>query len=286
MILQVRIGPELLAFPLSGTSLIGRHWSCGVRVPSPEVPAFWVEVRWTAQGWRWRELAGGGATRGGASAEPGWRAFGVHPVRWGESVALSLANDAPPAEAVIALEDGAVIHGAAIDALLELSEDARWLRVEEGAPWRRVADGDVFCLDGRAYRYIAGVPVAPTAREAVQLLHRSVTLDISVATLAATFVSGAREIVVTGECVRTLAVYALARSAGEGWRTRDEAYAAWRELGGAAGSDAVRLGWERGKLRSQLARQGALGVRELFETRVVEGVHETRLALSGVVRVA
>jgi hypothetical protein len=286
VILQLRVGAEVLSYPLSGTSLVGRHWSCGVRVPSPEVPAFWIEVRWTVLGWRWRELVGGGATRGGASAEPGWRAFGAHPVRWGESVALSLLGDAPPEEAVLGLEDGSVIQGTAIDGLLELSEDARWLRVEEGRPARRVADGDVFCLDGCAYRYLAGIPVAPTAREAVQLLHRAVTLDISVAALVATFVRGARELVVTGECVRVLAVYALARGAGEGWLTRDEAYAAWRELGGAAASEAVRLGWERGKLRTQLARQGALGVRDLFETRVVEGVHETRLALPGAVRVA
>ncbi len=153
MPLRLQIGEETLVFPLSGTVLVGRHWSCGVRVPSPAVPAFWLELRWTDAGWRWRELAGGGATRGGGTADDtGWRAFGPRPLRWGDDVALSIVPPAGPTEAVVDLVRGTWVEGESIDALLELADGARWVGGGESAPSRRVVDGVFFAIDGAAYR--------------------------------------------------------------------------------------------------------------------------------------
>ena len=38
--------------------MLGRHPSCTWVLPQPEIPTFWVELRWTSDGWTWRELGG------------------------------------------------------------------------------------------------------------------------------------------------------------------------------------------------------------------------------------
>jgi hypothetical protein len=281
MALLVHCDGETTRWPLAGTTLVGRHWSCGVVIPAPRAPAFWLELRWGDDGWLWRELAGGGHTRGsGAEREGGWRPLLRRPVRWDGALAVTLDDLGPPREALHDLEGGAAIDGPALDELLETADGARWVPVEEGAPTRRLSDGDVCVLEGRAFRYLAGVGAAPTLRDLFHVGHPGVALELDLEARRAFFRCASRDVLVSGECVRVLAAYAAARLEGDGWLTREEAHDRWRALGGRATSGAARLGWERGKLRSQLAQQGVMGVRELFEARLVDGVHEARLAIA------
>ena len=280
MPLLLRVDGVSSLHPLASSTLVGRHWSCGVRVDAPRLPAFWLELRWDGDVWRWRELAGGGVTRGaGAEAEGGWRPFGARGISWDSQLAIALAEPIAPAEGLLDLVDGAWLTGAALADWLESADGARWAPVEEGSPTRRLVDGDVFATRGRAWRYHAGTSVSETARETFHLGHREVTVELAAGRRRAVVRCGQREVTVHGECVRILTAYAIARRRGDGWLTRTEAHDAWCSLGGRADSCIERLGWERGKLRTQLAEQGVLGVRELFETQIVEGVFETRLAL-------
>ena len=73
------------------------------------------------------------------------------------------------------------------------------------------------------------------------------------------------------ECVRVLAAYALVRRDESytegGWLTAPESHQQWLKLGGNPNSGIERLGFERGKLRSQLRKAGVLDVKDLFERK-------------------
>lgn len=265
--------------PLAATTLVGRHWSCGVTLAAPRLPAFWLEVRWTEAGWRWRELSGEGATTSsGPVLEGGWRALGAR-VRWDPDLWIALPESTPPVPALVDLVDGSWKTGEDLDAWLEEAEGAHWLHEGEHAPTRRLQDGEVVSLGGRPWRFLAGAPFTPTHTEAFHVLHRDVRLEVDLAAQEASVRCGRQVVVVRGECVRVLAVYQAAQCRGDGWLTRTEAWEQWVALGGNPASTPDRLGWERGKLRTQLARQGLLGVHELFESRTVERVWELRLAV-------
>jgi hypothetical protein len=279
MTLTLHLDGTTRRVPLAATTLVGRHWSCGVHVPCARLPSFWLELRWTEEGWRWRELAGDGTTQ---SAGPvlggGWRAL-TSRVRWDANLWVALDQDAPPVPALVDLVGGEWLTGEPLDAWLEEAEGARWVPAGEGPPTHRLVDGEVVVLQGRTWRYLAGVPATATRTEAFHVQHRDVRIDIDLPRLEATVRCGRHAVLVHGECVRVLAVYVEARARGDGWLTRTEAWDAWVALGGNPASAPERLGWERGKLRTQLARQGVLGVQDLFETRSEERVWELRLAV-------
>ena len=279
MTLTVHVDGVTREVPLASTTVIGRHWSCGVCIAAPRLPAFWLEVRWTGEGWRWRELSGEGATTSsGPVLDGGWRALGAR-VRWDAGLWVALAESLRPVPALVDLLDGVWRTGEDLDDWLEEAEGVRWIPAGEDAPTRRVQDGEVLVLGGRAWRYLAGDPMAPTQAQAFHVRHRDVRIDVDLGLLRATVRCGRHSAEVVGECVRVLAVYVNALTRGDGWLTRTEGWEAWIALGGNPASSPDRLGWERGKLRSQLARQGVLGVHELFETRTVERVWELRLAV-------
>ena len=39
---------------LSESVLVGRHPTCTIVIEQPEVPAHWLELRWTGSMWAWR----------------------------------------------------------------------------------------------------------------------------------------------------------------------------------------------------------------------------------------
>jgi hypothetical protein len=88
---------------------------------------------------------------------------------------------------------------------------------------------------------------------------------------------------VRGEGVRVLEVYRAARAAdipAGGWLAAAGALDAYVALGGPADAPIERLSWERCRLRSVLARAGAVGVAGLFEVAPgsFEALRECRLS--------
>ncbi len=280
MHLTVHVDGVERSVPLAATTLVGRHWSCGVVVPAMRAPSFWLELRWHEDGWRWRELAGSGVTQGSGGLLPGgWRPFGARPVRFDGDLWIALADVSAPEAGLVDLATGDWRAASALPDGISCADGAWWTSPAEESAAERLHDGDVLVVGGRALRFLAGVAFPKTQAAGFHVAHRDVRLDIDVDAQTASFTCGTALAEVRGACVRALAAYVDARRKGRGWMTRDEAFVAWQALGGNPGSDAERLGWERGKVKAQLAAQGVLGVRDLFETRVVEGVWETRITV-------
>lgn len=280
MHLTVHVDGVERSVPLASTTLVGRHWSCGVVVPAIRVPSFWLELRWHDDGWRWRELAGSGVTQGSGGLLPGgWRPFGARPVRFDGDLWLALASFSAPEAGLVDVATGAWLAASTLPDGITCADGAWWTSPGEESAAERLHDGDVTVIGGRAVRFLAGVAFPMTHALGFHIAHRDVRLDVDLDAQTATLTCGGVVADVRGACVRVLAAYLRARRTGRGWLTRTEAFEAWVELGGKADSEPDRLGWERGKIKAQLAAQGVLGVRTLFETRVVEGVWETRLTV-------
>ena len=59
-----------------------------------------------------------------------------------------------------------------------------------------------------------------------------------------------------------------------------QAFDVWVSQGADASSQLKRIGWEKGKLRTQLNKQGVIGLSALFEKRWIGKSPETRLSLT------
>lgn len=288
--LRVTTAGEARDVPLAAACLVGRAPGCLVRVTDPSVPSFWLELRWSEGAWRWRALAGGARTRGvGMLSEDGWRTLPLSPegrpqrVRLDELLAVELVEAGPPAPFVLDLVSGAAHVGDAICEVAEVRPDgAVWMLAADHEDPRPLSDGDVFVHDGRPWRLHLAHGLAPTRLVRIDLARADVTIDIDVDALRATFHQRGAEVTIAGEHVRTLAAYVLARrelGAAGGWLTCEQAHERWRALGGNPLSSADRLGWDRGRCRSHLAREGVAGVEALFEARRRAGVSEIRVGV-------
>jgi hypothetical protein len=271
--------------PLGTTTLVGRHRSCAVVIDAPGVPAFWLEIRWTEAGWAWRELGPAELARGaGAPLGDGWRALrpGAR-VRLDDDTWIELLEDLPPAVVLVDVATGEERSGEALDALVEVS-DGRVLPLHaDGEPSAELRDGEMFHDGRRTWRVLRPDRVPSTLRDGLLVGHPDASLDLDVAARSATFTVGTLSCTVRGGPVLSMAPYALARRDGPrddgGWLTLPDAHAWWLALGGAAASPPERLNWERAKLRTMLAREGARGVDGLFEVRRRVGETAIRLSL-------
>jgi hypothetical protein len=268
---------------LSTSTLVGRHWSCGAVLAAPSVPLYWLEIRWLGERWGWRELTPRDQARGaGESLGDGWRAL-VGRVRWDERVFLDLADASAPEACAVDVATGAVARGDALYHLVEIDDEGAWRLGDDDAPRERLRDGDLFASGRTVWRLL--LPEAPVAtlRNGFHVGHPEVALDLDVTQLTATFTLHRTSAVARGECVRMLAPYAEARMEEPwddgGWLHADRVLARWIALGGNPQSDPERAGWEKGRLRSQLAEQGVRGLVGLFERRRVAGRVETRLVV-------
>ncbi len=289
--LLVRAEGRAAATPLAPSTLVGRHASCLARIDDLSVPLYWLEVRWLGEGaagaWAWRAMGAVDTTRGsGTPLHDGWRAMTCADGR-GTRVSLDadlsveLVDAAPPAPFVVDLASGTAVEGDALEELVEVRGDRILPLDAEGDTRRALSDGDVFVVEGRAYRAHAPVPVARTLAARIDLRRPGVRLDVDLAGLVATFSQGKASAVVGGECVRVLGLYREARAADlprGGWLSPQDAHAAWVEAGGALLSGLARVGWERSKLRSRLARAGVTGLDALFEVRHDRDGFAVRLA--------
>ena len=267
--------------PVPSSGLVGRSKRCDVALDDLDVPHFWREIRWRGDRWAWRTLSDDGRTRGaGTRLDDGWREFGGR-VTCGEHVGVEIVDPSAPEPFVVDLIDGTTLRGDALDRVLEVRSDVVLPADWESNAARPLEDGDVVVLDGRPWRVALPGPVMPTAGTELDLAQPDVYLDVDLPNLTAVFSRGRTQAAVHAEAVRILAVFAMARrddSSDGGWLTTAEAFEGWIGLGGNAASPRERIGWLKGKLRTELStrRVGNIGV--LFENRR-DGVPVSRLGL-------
>jgi hypothetical protein len=275
MLLLLHADGRTRSVPLVSSTLIGRGPACHARVRDPSVPLYWLEIRWLGDGWGWRALGADLHTRGqGAPDAAGWRRLRTgagrsHRVTLGEHVWIELVHDGPPESFVMDVTTGERVTGELLERIVEMWPERMLPVAADGDPTRALEDGEIFVADGRAYR--AWLPTVVDATRGTRMdVRDTVHVDIDVEQRRATFSQGGSEVVVRGECVRVLAVYAAARDADPargGWLTPTEAWEAWVAMGAEASAPLERLGWERTRLRGALARARVGGLEALFETQ-------------------
>lgn len=264
--------------PAASSSLVGRHWSCIAVLGARRVPLYWLELRWLGSTWGWRALATNDRTRGsGALLTDGWRTLAPGArVRWDDDAWIQLEGEGPPALTLHDEATGEVLVGEALDALLEVREGKVLPLDADGAADADLPDGAVVSDGRRSWRLLRPETVASTDTLGFAVTHPELHLDLDLAALELTLTVPSRSVTVRGAAVRAVAPYALARRDGPrddgGWLTLREAWIWWCDLGGRLTSAPDRLGWERGKVRTALAREGVRELDHLFETRrTVEG---------------
>jgi hypothetical protein len=288
-LVRVTTGGQSRTVPLAADCLVGRAAGCLVRVPDAAVPSFWLELRWFEGGWRWRALAGIERTRGsGMLADDGWRSLQPSAegrpqrIRLDDLLAVELIEGGPPSAFAIDLLDGQIRVGDTLAEVVEVRTDGRvWTLGPDEASVRVLTDGDVFLHEGRPWRAFLPDTLPPTLRVQLDLTRSDASMAVDADALRATFLQGGQDVAIVGEHVRALVVYALARREDPegGWLDADAAYARWRALGGNPQSPVDRIGWDRGRCRSHLSREGVGGVEALFEMRRRHGVPEMRLGV-------
>gem|GEM_PF-2027330 len=261
---------------LAASTLVGRHWRCDIIINDPRIPLYWLEVRWMSNDWAWRELTDTGATRGpGTRVSNGWRTITslgkktpriIHP----PNIALNFIDLSAPALMVEDLSTREQFGPDSYDEFIEIWDNK--IRTvgwdAESSESSELLDGDTIHVRGRTLRVHASDLSKTTARAALDVTHKDCKLDIDMNELTATFTVNSVEAMVHGEFVRTLAVYAQTRLEEHfdegGWLSRREAHRRWIEFGGNPDSPEERIGWDRGKLRTQLATQGGTKLKDLF----------------------
>jgi hypothetical protein len=290
--LRVQIDDDFYEWPLASTELVGRHWRSSLRIRSAAVPQFWLELRWRGPSWSWRTLAATETTRGtGAVDAAGWRhwdrAGGV--VRLdhaGALIELRLLDAGPPEPLLAELATHRRLPLARAHNLIERWPDGRiWPLGVDVDSVPALEPGDVFVHDERVYQLLETGPLISTDRVGPSIAEPELGLGFDLERMEARIEGRGWDASVRGECVRVVAAYARARlsdgdGGGGGWLPTEAAFDEWVALGGRPESPQARLGWERGKFRSQLAQQGVSALERLFETRRHGGLAEVRLALT------
>ena len=267
---------------LSSSTLIGRGHNCDIRIQSERVPNFWIELRWLKEAWAWRVLTAEDATRGaGKVGRHGWRVLPKNNpssrIVLGAHAWVSLVESAPPQPLARCLRTGSVCTGEALRKLLARHRD-------EVGGQQRASTGDGAILVEADHVWRISIPrikaVTPTHVRVPRLSTDLIWLAIKPESLEATFTVGDKEVMVQGEPVRTLLIYAReSLRGGTGWLDNETAWRRWVLSGGNATSSSDRLGWDRGKLRTALRANGIEEVGSLFERRRQHGVPLLRLGL-------
>lgn len=270
---------------LADSSLFGRHPICHGVLHDSRVPLYWVELRWIRGGWGWRALNLREQTRGpGYVVEADWKLLptnGLRPPRISCSgdVSITLLDSTKPRVFLQNLNSGEEIVGE--ENVLKSLQSQGLLSSDQHSLPPGLSSGETLIMDGDSWRlFIPGLAGA-TQRPRLNLSEQDVKLDIHSGNLSAVFSSPNAEVEVKGEFVRTLLTYAHARrqNSNGGWLDYASAFTLWLSLGGNAGSSKERLGWERGKIRTRLSSQGAMGTKELFSLKRKGNAAQVRLVL-------
>lgn len=274
--------------PLSSSALIGRHFHCSCPINDPAIHLYWLEIRWFGQMWVWRVLAGANRTRGsGVVLEEGWRELrwvrgrGSRIV-WDERCVVELVEPGPPELCGRFPKTNRWIHGEEMEKHVEAFEDG--LRAVTDPSQEPLHSGDFIHTPEGLLQIYLPAPPKQTDVSLLSVTHPELKLDIDLTALNGVFTVGQKEARVAGECVRVLAAYAMARQKPnddrDGWITRGYAHQMWIKLGGKADSPEARVAWERGKLRTQLAKQRVQDLPKLFGMKDHRGRKLVRLEIS------
>ena len=261
--------------PLAVSTLVGRHWGCGVRLGDPGVPLYWLEIRWLDGVWGWRALGAEERTRGtGSALAAGWRQLAVAGPRQGRvrlsaDVWVELVEAGPPRPHLVDLQAGSTLDEAATAEWVELRADLVLPLDAEGDASHALPDGTVLAREGRAVRVHAPAGIVATMTATLDLARGRVFVDIDSAARKAVLTGDdGGAVTVRGECVRVLEVYRSARRDDVprgGWLSAQDALAGYVALGGAEDTALARMSWERCRLRSLLSQAGVANVSALFE---------------------
>ncbi len=237
-------------------------------------------------GWAWRTMASNDRTRGsGALLPDGWRALSTQArIRWDDAAWVQLDAAGPPELVLFDDASGDTLTGEALDAVLEVREGRVLPLTADGASDADLPDGARVSDGRRTWRLLRPDALAATDTQGFAVTHPELHLDIDLPQLALTLTVPHGSVTVRGAAVRAIAPYAFARRDGPrddgGWLTLREAWTWWCDLGGRAASSPDRLGWERGKVRTWLARSGVRELDALFETRRTAEGAVTRLGVA------
>jgi hypothetical protein len=172
------------------------------------------------------------------------------------------------------------VTGPDIEQAITKAQNDEWLDV---STQQHIADGQFVNINGKSVQIYLPRPHQSTDKFLLSLTNPDLRIDIDLKALSATFTVARNEAKIIGECVRVLAVYVSHRLENPhedlGWLSRPNAHRDWVSLGGNAGSPEARIAWERGKLRTQLARQKVCELTGLFEIRNLHGERVSRIAV-------
>ncbi len=268
---KLQEGTRTQEVPLATTTLLGRHATCTWKSKAPQVPLFWLELRWV-RGWAWRALASADQTRGSGRQLPGgWRSL-----RAGDTLTapggstVTLIEASAPEPFAVRLSDGHVAIGDALDDHIELRADGSWpvVAAHGASP---LEDGACFAEDGNVWRFHNGLPPSSTLRATVNLASPGVELYVEPLDTGwtPTLQDGDASVELSAEYVRVLVPYLHARLRGiplDGWLENDDAWILWRDAGGRADSTHKRISQDRSRLCRALTKEGVAGAASLFET--------------------
>jgi hypothetical protein len=283
-------GASLRLLPLPALCLVGRAPACMVRLQQLLCPAHWLELRWGAEGWSWRPLAALERTRGsGPHRANGWRGLEITAER-GTRVALAgdtyieLVDAGPPEPFAWDCSAGEALTGEALERVAELRGELLLPIAAEGDPAAALSDGALWVhQEGEQQQILrAHLPASmpETLDTRLDLARGGVSVELDLGANLAELVQGSARVQVSGQAVRTFALYARARAAdptGQGWMSASEAWAAWLELGGAPQSTVDAVSWERTRLRQLLHRARVGSVEAVFARRKVGAFIQIRL---------
>lgn len=283
---RLNYGGDEEIFFLARSSLVGRHPNCHIVINHPDVPLYWLELRWTSGHWAWRPFHDESSrTRGtGRHLSKGWRVFGDGRIRCGQNVILSAHSSDPPQIFAVDLQSGEHHMAEHLDSVVEVwGNQVRRIDWETDSEPAVISDCSIQVFGDRAYRFHIPQHLSTTQGASVAVDSEMCQLDIFTDTLRAVFTVGHHSCTAEGECVRVLWAYCLARLDDVipegGWLTRVEAHEGWLKLGGHESSTNERIGWEKGKLRSRLSQNGASGLDSLFQNRKQGGLLVSRIHL-------
>jgi hypothetical protein len=275
-------GGEPRLAPLAASTTLGRAASAPWEVGDARMPTHWLEVRWfDSGGWAFRYLEHAELSSARHRKHPelpdGWFPLGVGHCVTHPAAKVKLVEEAPPVPLVVDTRRGEIHLGEAMHRLVELRDDGYWsvdadTEIDRETP---LADGEVFAVAKRLYRFHDANPPRTTDAPALDLARRGVELHLTCTTreCALTLSGGLREITLRSAKLRVLLPYVRERLRGDpdgGWLSIHDVL---EEL--ERDSDTrlrtARVGEYRGWIRYELTRRGVANAAQLFDKRKVGG---------------
>ncbi len=281
-------GEEIRELPLAATTALGRHGSCTWGLQTAQVPTFWIELRWTTHTWAWREL-------GGDALGPRRQVTGLGTEWWqlepgqrisGRGVVVELSDPSPPQRFVVDTQSNEVISGKRLDKLVA-ADTARPMPADwetRDVAVSSLADGDIFTVRGRSYRFHEASPPQPTSQRQLDLLRPSCSLELRVedGRPVLEIWDGPVERKAKGSTLWALVPYLEARLEDiprGGWLPLDEAHSRWQELCPRSKSGPDRVGLDRSRVCRALHSLGVVNPHALFARQKTEDRWLVRLDL-------